>query len=863
MDRSNFQRLLSLVDTIHDYKSSDRIDIYKDENINREEFRKIVMDELIPQLPKLKGKPYKEGEAKAKLKERIKESKELIQIDLAIKLSNFPLNIKVLPDYIIEFIENNPNITSKEIDGDCSLIDFLDLVYEPQRPYNPSNLIELLMLTFIHDGFRESLGLKEKQRYISNRSNCSNINFIKSNSSTNEVNSSAQKFCEDIYSETYPDNSLYKPVGKIEEKMEEVVYDFLKTDEIYNKDITTWNEIKGSNYGSNIKYIKIELGNKKDKTGIFGISTENQIMEFQKIVNKFFKTDVYYVYDSNGLSNEWMESKRYKGKFVDYDSCNQDSEKNKKKLQNVIPVNNDELEYNVVNAFGGALVSSYNKEFQQYKLSKKHNELLFIDEISIIKDNNIFEVYRVIDNDYKKIDTDERSKGLPLFLKLFNEINRKTLGYKVINGQTTLIKKQLISGINNVGLIEFKKMYRITLGEADNDKSYTRLNRDEFVKALFDLKRSMDYFYVKATLTANMREKLEANKDSNSKYRVNSNNANILKNPQERKFAFVSRDLSAILYSLFLNNPTIRTTTSGGTLYMELFNPSEVFYNYDEIIDEYKAKNLEPRVQVKVPQVEPQSQAQSEDFAQVEPQVKNIRASVQEKLNEEYQGKTATLKKCLDLLGKLDTDKNEILVDGKSYQLDKCSEWLSRFKNTIYKYNTLQRICHEYNRSRTGGANNSQVQKVIPIQAQVNSNSNSNAKKSLLDEQIPLDDLESICEFGSPFYIFLHFYGQLTPSISFFWFITFKTLMFLLFGDDMDQHDCVRFVEMNRLNTQVRQPQQSRSQPQQVKQNVVKKTNNNIRQNNNTRLRPDQEDQYTSAAPAAGGKKKLNKNKKK
>ena len=68
--------------------------------------------------------------------------------------------------------------------------------------------------------------------------------------------------------------------------------------------------------------------------------------------------------------------------------------------------------------------------------------------------------------------------------------------------------------------------------------------------------------------------------------------------------------------------------------------------------------------------------------------------------------------------------------------------------------------------------------------------------RSLLNDEIPLskDDIGTICEEGSPFYIFLAYYASLTPAMTFFWFLTFRSLMFFVFGDDMDRASCAGFV---------------------------------------------------------------------
>jgi hypothetical protein len=111
-----------------------------------------------------------------------------------------------------------------------------------------------------------------------------------------------------------------------------------------------------------------------------------------------------------------------------------------------------------------------------------------------------------------------------------------------------------------------------------------------------------------------------------------------------------------------------------------------------------------------------------------------------------------------------------------------------------------------------------------------------------MDELVPLMNIESIATRGSPFYVFLHFYSQLTDSIDFFWLITYKTLFYVMLGDDMDKRDCSTFA---CITSQVRTTQNTKqtianavSTQKKINTFFTKKANvfaNNDRANNTIR----------------------------
>ena len=875
---------------------------------------------------------------------------------------NTNFNEDIIPDYIWESVTKFKGIVdSQKRNGndDSSLVEFIKLLELPQKSYNPDNLIELIMLTFVHDAFRNSLGLSEGQRYINKTSDCSDPSFIKRNANNStKTNSTGKDFCESIYQKTYPSNNLFKITGSLETKLKEVLLnankDYVITDQI------SWDEAIRTQSEVSPKFADINLGHKANKTGIFGLEEDTQKIQFNDLISKAFSNkNIIFVYDSNGLNNEWIKHKRYKGMFVDYDSNNQDADTSTKKGGMAPPVKKVRPNANLIS-------TSHPVEFQEYKLSKSKQELGCLDEIKVQLEREEYVIQTTVGGQVKFVNITQKSKGLPMFLKLFDEINKKTLGYKTIS--TKDLAKQLKEGLEMVGLKDLKKIYKITLADVDDDQNYTRLKKEDFIRALFDFKRAMDYFYVKATLTANMREKRAVGENT----------------PQKRKFIFVSADLSAICYSIFLNNPCILTHNTKDGLSMEIFNPDEVYYNYDEIggepvapkpnnsrsnqVQPQKSQNSSPPpsstkngsqagpskqpntnnakttglekvyldqltalikslgtsvpkqiivsenglskdkgtktfdletqcaefiqmyenkddkipnpfgknnmdksnftylkticddyVQFRNPPKQNQSQGQSR--SQVQPSNQTRQNSATRKLDMKtfIDTKINTNPK---MKAKIEYEENQYGTTRKFVKIPESglfeltfqtcrdfkrayrSEDFNKKTNKFYRYNpeynqyttsdnltskfikrsqlywdALNDICDNFLKLQTqsairGGANTTSTQNIY---VQVSD--------SIVDQEIPIDrDLTSICEFGSPLYIFLQFYSQLTPTITFFWFVAFKALMFVYFGDDMDRADCIIF---NQVSSPVNVYNSNN--------NAVQTRTNVKSQNNNTR----------------------------
>jgi hypothetical protein len=874
MDRSNFQKILTLIDTIHDYKSSDRGNLDTEEDKMRMHFHNFLINKIIDEISgqgrvlnynnnvpiprgnineeeKVRGAAIAKAVAKKEQCDKYENdtnmfgknwmkcynekrsiiipnikknfTKGVIAYNMRT-LVNECFNIDYenvgLPTYIIQYIDSTSDVRynasqSADEKENSTLFEVLRLLDTKQKPYNPANILEMIMLTLLHNDFRDAMGLSSKQNYIKSISNCNNRDKLRLNSNGN-VNATVKDFCEKIYAKTYDSDSLFKVFGNLEENIVDITKMYLKIPKAITIDTFSQTE----NILDYAFYYKICLGTPGvtwDSTSIYSFNKEDQRTRFIDLIKRLFDTmQVKFVCDSNGLVNEWKNGNVYEGLFTRYDSFVQSFD-----MSGGMP---PPPKKTIVKK---EIVKTENiKEFQQYQLSKEKNELLLFDKLFIANDGSQFKVYIDKDGDIDDIKTEKRSQGLPIFLKLFDEINKKTLGYKTLSN-SPLIKEQLKNSLQQIGLKHIKELYKITLKDIDDDASMIQLSKEDFIKALFDLKRSMDYLYVKACCTANMREKLEANKRINAGYVKNSNVLNRSNSSkQQTKYIFVSLDKSAICYSLLLNNPCIMTTTEGGERYIHVFNPPEIYHNYDEILDEEKYKTSQ--AQNVVPQI-------------IELPSTSSKFNTEDKIFIEFQNKLKSITFDIPIF---------IKINGEELKLEDCDNWT---KSDTTKIGRLKaKICSEYKRDKAskaqdirGGSlqqtqqNNSQINiqsQIRKYNTQLNTliSNNSNVSKrryaKLVEEQIPLIDIETIAEFGSPFYIFLHFYSQLSPSIEFFWFVTFKTIFFDIFGDDMDKIDCKRYEELNKMNN-------ISSQLQTIKQGriqVKSATTNNIRSQNNS-----------------------------
>ena len=760
--------------------------------------------------------------------------------------------------------------------------------------FNPAFLIDFLMLGYIHPFFKGILGLDEQQHYLKRKSNCRDPtkNYVKNDDLTKTI-------CEKFYFPTYAERVVFRSI-KPEDITKAIVFEYMQTQRNISYDESSNVAWKDKKTIPRQSCCTLLLGKKATVksgkgSGIYETSdTDVQGLAVYDVVKRFFgATGISYVTDANKINNEWFcvngkPHTYYQGKFMNYDSCKQGT-----KTQTG-GNSNDELDFGDEHK-----TSCFKSEFQEYELSKKNGELLFIDKLFVQKDimgiyevvhdigkhrNNLIDTKDTQDNS----NTNHKSKdptGLSLFLLIFNEINKKTLGFKNLNKQTI---RDLKEKINDVGLQSLKETYKITLTDVDEeDNDYVKLSPEDFVLALIDLKRSMDYLYVKAACEAN-------------------------KKRDGTTYVFVSSDRSAICYALFLGTPCIHTGLIKGVYSMTMYNPNattktdspsidffsrveanaermqrasyvrnarsaarfikDVVEDIDntqaedteqslvrkcrefvDMVNEYSEK--EPKTKKRIPnpfgsyiystnkkeianitrlcrekfertmnapsarkndtrntsRQQPQAQTKnnarnslnpqntqntSRQQAQAQVRTKNnigISQNAQNAPQTSKQARTRVFDEVVRAMYSIIPSGNakfkraeiNVLLAGHGVTLEDICAHLSGSDDEIHK-KILRKLpkgtCPSVSQTTSGGTTFE-----IPQQ--------SLERRSLLDEEIPIDAsaLDSICEEGSPFFVFLQFYGQLSPTVSFFWFVTFKSLFFYIFGDDMDRADCVRF----------------------------------------------------------------------
>jgi hypothetical protein len=850
--------------------------------------------------------------------------------------------------------------------------------------FNPAFIIDFLMLGYIHNRFQKLIGLDNNQNYIRSIENCSKNKFVKNSNI-------AKHICKQFYYPTYSDSIMFRSPNP-EEISKDILFDYLKGIKIIydESNVLYWNstDIDWTKKGNCVRLKLGNIGNKevdeKDPSGIF--DEEDEKTQSKKLYNKikdFYGNDVAYATDANKLNKNWfcvdgIDETHYTGIFAEYDSFKRgkkggtNNTNNNNSNNNDLPIPRVETKCELY-------------EFQPYSLDKTNNELIRLEQIFVRKRSGT-DLYIVnhktqfkygiteyiksyaikTGNETKTIINNSKVKerrGLSLFILLFNEINKKTLGYKEIN-RGTVNRSGLEQGIKSLGLEALKDTYKISLTileAAENvrtskeyKKEYACLDPVDFILALFDFKRSMDYLYVKACQSANIIE--ETKLETNINYK-------------RKKYVFVSADRSAIYYSLMLNNPCILTppipTAKGenkGEQEIIMYNPPpieqpKIKQNSSQV------KQSSSQVKQSSPQIIPNNSTEPspedavaralfEELLPIAKKTNNINANNANNANNvreielieeikeisvltfDEQLSNLTNEVCIEFIQLYDDDKTEkiynpitrrtvaklnknikliynyckgiqkaeeelktakekkkinakkviddlreieetetkrlekerkdkindgaksIIKDGISKKtiLDnkpKQNFGSKQISDGLIKYNiTAKEFCKylddfrenidviEFKRlvvkthinticskPKSGGSLQEQLENIYNSVNSSSSNTN-NTLSTILLQNIPLVNLETMCEVGSPMYIFFQFYGQLTPSISFFWFITFKSLLFFTFGNDMDREDCEKFAELNTVNSQITNNSQLRQQ-----------NNSQIRQQNNSQLR--------------------------
>jgi hypothetical protein len=205
-----------------------------------------------------------------------------------------------------------------------------------------------------------------------------------------------------------------------------------------------------------------------------------------------------------------------------------------------------------------------------------------------------------------------------------------------------------------------------------------------------------------------------------------------------------------------------------------------------------------------------------------------------EKLESDYKNIQEILQNGIDI--KRDNPSNKFgesrikrLLENKGVDIETFCRYLyensenntvKEFKNKV-AFKQIQKICPGLTPPKVaGGSLQDYIQTINDNINTLNANSY-DTMESILVQEIPLQNLESICEVGSPMYIFFNFYSKISDNINFFWYVTFKSLLYFTFGDDMDKADCELYIESqkneNRYYNNIQVPQQGRQQLQQTK----------------------------------------------
>lgn len=433
--------------------------------------------------------------------------------------------------------------------------------------FNNAVLLDFLMLAFIRDKFRNLIGLSKKQNYLQKKDDCS----------TDKVNNNdiAQYMCETFYWPTYEKKVVFRSPTE----PEYISKAFLFASKNYPRD-KKHNTIDGplentipfetsiNLYTNTYNTLDALHINQIQKTfqDILGPSqtTRNVLDETKKYTLGPSKI-ARYILDGNALNNDIFNGLTENGLFTEYDAIKSKAKskgKNTKGNGNSmtylaeLPID-DDVEQSPES------FSFYTSEYFLTKCSNQENiggELLFLDKIGAYQPlNRRHNLYFMYKNITYSIDVDQSSQnvsnGLGLFVQLINAINERTLGVSSLRQD---VKDELKSKLEKLGLSLIRKRYSLILDFQDNtnananavhkldlgkkkqtkDQNFLYLERQDFIIALFDFKRAMDYLYVKACYEAN-------------------------KSQTDTTYVFVSSDRSAIWYALNLGCPCIQTRKAG------------------------------------------------------------------------------------------------------------------------------------------------------------------------------------------------------------------------------------------------------------------------------------------------------------
>jgi len=414
----------------------------------------------------------------------------------------------------------NTGRTAKAITRKSLGVDENDDEYDDDTfTFNKAYLVDFLMLALIQNDFKDIIGLSKKHNYLVSRANCKSEKVIQQQIQ--------QDICSRFYFPTFEGKVVFRSP-----KPEAITKDILFASKQYQENIdivTNIESLTPTQFENIISLPKLQSGDIDEKR-------EHLKSILCKVLNC---STIVYVVDANALDNKIFEKAIYRGLFVKYDAApaNTNVAKNVKPTKTTLTKtpNFDEDENIVL------------PEFQEYALSKASKELLYLDELMVNKEGSEYIVSFKVHNSpnkspykiYTDIETNNKfSKGLGLFVQLINAINENTLGVQKMGKES---KDNLKDKLERLGMQCFMDKYSTTLDMFSNNTgdSVLKLGKVDFILALFDFKRAMDYLYVKACHTAN------------------TNATDMTK-----KFVFVSSDRSAIYYAINLGCPCVLTMPS-------------------------------------------------------------------------------------------------------------------------------------------------------------------------------------------------------------------------------------------------------------------------------------------------------------
>ena len=348
------------------------------------------------------------------------------------------------------------------------------------------------------------------------------INKLFYNSLNNELHKNNKILYDNFiihYENMYLDFNGPKHLSNLEDKICDIIFDIYKVLNI------TINE---HNITLRKEQLYTELRSKFNNNRIVYILDHNSFGEDAFIVsNEFIKS-----YDNPSKSyHEKTQNIIFKGLCYNYDRMIA----YKSKMKNVLSYFKPKQQ---ASTSANSIIILNNNDYFSYKLLKTHNELILLDEIGVDIENNKSILYIRHNNITKTISLEYLSNesGLTLFMKIVADI----MNINIIS-DTNLIKKDIMKIITDV--------FNITV-----DRSLDRniiLTKEDFIYAIYDLKRSMDYLQVKAAISGN-------------------------KNIDNTTFIFVSNDRLSIMYSIINNNPCIHTNGNIGTLYLPEGNLQQI-----------------------------------------------------------------------------------------------------------------------------------------------------------------------------------------------------------------------------------------------------------------------------------------------